>query len=159
VRAAGLPSVERGIVVGSGATARSVLAALAELGARQVVLLARSPEPARRLVALGDELGVHVEPQPLDAHPAEGADVLVSTVPASVQHAHAASWSGLVAPSGLVFDVVYEPRETPLLAAASGRGATTVPGTELLLRQAARQVELMTGVDHAPIAAMRAALG
>ena len=34
----------------------------------------------------------------------------------------------------------------------------TVPGTELLLRQAARQVTLMTGVDEAPLAAMRAAL-
>jgi shikimate dehydrogenase len=159
LRAAGLRSVERGIVVGSGATAGSVLAALAELGARQVVLLARSPEPARRLVDLGGDLGMDVEPKPLDARPADAADVLISTIPASAQHEHAASWAALVGPAGLVFDVVYEPRETPLLAAATRQGATTVPGTELLLHQAARQVQLMTGVDVAPIAAMRAALG
>ena len=52
VRAAGLDCVERGVVVGSGATAASVLAALAELGAPDVLVLARSG--ARdRLVGLG----------------------------------------------------------------------------------------------------------
>ncbi len=94
----------------------------------------------------------------MEATPAEPVDVLVSTIPATAQQERAADWAALVRPGGLVFDVVYEPRETPLLAAATRRGTVTVPGTELLLRQAARQVTLMTGVDEAPIAAMRAAL-
>ena len=94
----------------------------------------------------------------MEATPAEPVDVLVSTVPATAQQERAANWAALVRQGGLVFDVVYEPRETPLLAAATRRGMVTVPGTELLLRQAARQVTLMTGVDEAPLAAMRAAL-
>jgi shikimate dehydrogenase len=158
VRAAGLDSVERAVVVGSGATAGSVLAALAELGARKVVVLARSAQRAQRVVELGHHWGVDVERLPLEAAPAEPVDVLVSTVPATAQQERAADWAALVRPGGLVFDVVYEPRETPLLSAATRRGMVTVPGTELLLRQAARQVTLMTGVDEAPLAAMRAAL-
>ena len=41
--------------------------------------------------------------------------------------------------------------------AAAGRGYAAVAGTAMLLHQAARQVELMTG-QSAPLDAMRAAL-
>jgi shikimate dehydrogenase len=53
-------------------------------------------------------------------------------------------------------DVVYHPWPTRLAAAASAAGSVVVSGFELLLQQAARQVELMTG-RPAPVAAMRAA--
>jgi shikimate dehydrogenase len=56
-----------------------------------------------------------------------------------------------------VLDVVYHPWPTPLAQAASNSGATVVSGFDLLLHQAARQVELMTGVKPAPLEAMRAA--
>ena len=52
--------------------------------------------------------------------------------------------------------MVYDPPVTPLLSAAR-RGMVVSPGLDLLLLQAARQVKLMTGVDKAPVAAMRAA--
>lgn len=159
LRATGLDQVRRAAVIGSGATAGSVLAALADLGAREVLVLARSTDAAQRLVALGRELGLAVVPGPLTVVGQDPLDLTVSTVPASAQAEHAESWVSLLRPGGVAFDVVYEPRLTPLLAAA-GRleGIVTVPGTELLLQQAALQVELMTGVDEAPIAAMRAAL-
>jgi shikimate dehydrogenase len=56
-----------------------------------------------------------------------------------------------------VLDVVYHPWPTPLAQAASRAGAVVVSGFDLLLHQAARQVELMTGVKPAPLEAMRAA--
>ncbi|MBA3308964.1 MAG: shikimate dehydrogenase, partial [Nocardioidaceae bacterium] len=55
------------------------------------------------------------------------------------------------------FDVVYHPPDTALLAAVEQRGGRAVGGFELLLHQAARQVELMTGVGAAPVEAMRSA--
>ena len=100
-----------------------MLAALAELGARKVVVLARSPQRAQRVVGLGRHWGVDVERLPLEATPAERVDVLVSTVPATAQQERAANWAALVRQGGLVFDVVYEPRETPLLAAATWAAA------------------------------------
>ena len=151
-------TVRSAVLVGAGATAGSALAAVTELGAERVTVLARSPERAAVMVALGRDLGVHVavaslaEVGSLDA----GADVLISTIPASAQADLAAD---LARQADVVMDVVYEPRVTPLLSAAAVRGAVVVPGLELLLYQAARQVVLMTGVPEAPIEAMRAALG
>jgi len=144
-------SVERAVVVGGGATAASVGLALADLGCRHLTLLVRDPVRAEPTVAV------------LRGHPAaptvvvrtsldEGADVLVSTVPATAQGAA----TGLAGSVGVVFDVVYDPWPTPLARAAVRSGAVLVSGLDLLVHQAALQVRLMTGLD-APLAAMRSA--
>ena len=57
----------------------------------------------------------------------------------------------------MVVDLVYEPRETPLLVAARARGARTIGGLGMLVHQAALQVEIWSGRE-APIDAMRAAV-
>jgi shikimate dehydrogenase len=57
----------------------------------------------------------------------------------------------------VVVDLVYEPRETPLLAAARARGCLVVPGLGMLVHQAALQVERWTG-RAAPIPVMLAAV-
>ena len=59
--------------------------------------------------------------------------------------------------AGVVFEVLYDPWPTPLAAAAHAAGLPLVGGLDLLVHQAAVQVELMTGVGEAPLAAMRAA--
>ena len=67
---------------------------------------------------------------------------------------------GLVALAGavgVVFEVVYDPWPTPLAAGALQHGRPLVTGMDLLVHQAALQVELMAGLP-APMAAMRAVL-
>jgi shikimate dehydrogenase len=59
-------------------------------------------------------------------------------------------------PGQICVDLVYHPRDTPLLRAARERGAAGVDGLGMLVHQAALQVEAWTG-RSAPIAAMRAA--
>jgi shikimate dehydrogenase len=49
--------------------------------------------------------------------------------------------------------MVYEPRETPLLAAARERGCATIDGVEMLVAQAVGQFEAWTARE-APVAAM-----
>ena len=56
----------------------------------------------------------------------------------------------------VLLDVVYAGWPTPLARAFAQSGGAVVAGFEMLLHQAARQVELMTG-QPAPVAAMRAA--
>lgn len=143
-------------VVGAGATAASALAALAELGASSAVVLARDVGRAEsRLLGLGARLGTHVEVRHLDeAASVAPVDVLVSTIPAAAQSPYSAPLAGL---AGVVLDVVYDPPTTPLLTAAASAGRRPVPGFALLLHQAARQVELMTGCAAVPVEAMRAA--
>ncbi len=60
-------------------------------------------------------------------------------------------------PEQVVFDIVYTPLETKLLADARTRGCRIVPGIEMFLNQAVLQFERFTGAD-APIEVMRAVL-
>jgi len=53
-----------------------------------------------------------------------------------------------------VFDMVYDPLETPLLKAARTRGTEVIPGIEMFVQQAARQFEIWTG-KPAPADEMR----
>jgi 3-dehydroquinate dehydratase/shikimate dehydrogenase len=47
--------------------------------------------------------------------------------------------------AGLVFDMVYNPMETPLLKLAAERGIPVVTGMEMFVQQGARQFEIWTG--------------
>ncbi len=52
----------------------------------------------------------------------------------------------LLRPDATVFDLVYVPAETPLLAAARARGLRAANGSEMLIAQAAAAFERWTGV-------------
>ena len=143
-------AVTKGAILGAGATAASTGLALVELGAREVTLLARDATRAAETISV---IGSHpakpsVSVLPLDAAP--DADVLVSTVPAAAQTPDlVARWQDVP----VLFEVVYDPWPTPLVAAARG---SVVSGLDLLVHQAVLQFELFTG-QAAPLDAMRAA--
>lgn len=152
---AGVRHVDRAAVIGAGATAASALAALHDLGAHDVRVLARSPERARALEPVAAALGVRLRYAEL--HPLELEDrwpqVVVSTVPAGgLDELAAQSDPGGEVPP--LLDVVYAPWPTPLGGVYAAAGGVVVPGSAMLLHQAACQVELMTG-RTAPLAAMR----
>jgi shikimate dehydrogenase len=154
----GVSQVSSATVVGGGATATSAVLALAGLGLREVTLRVREPGRARETVEAAGRLrgAPRVTVARLDEPPGPvpHVDVVVSTVPAEAQAELAAP---LVAQAGLVFDVIYDPWPTPLALAAEAAGRTVVGGLDLLVHQATRQVELMTGCEKAPLHAMRAA--
>jgi shikimate dehydrogenase len=62
--------------------------------------------------------------------------------------------AGLFRPGQVVFDVVYTPLETKLLADARARGLQVISGVEMFINQAALQFKHFTGVD-APVEVMR----
>ena len=144
-------SCSHGVVLGAGATAASTGLALAELGASRITLLARNPGAAGETIEM---ISRHrskpvVSVLPLDAA-VDGADAVVSTVPAKAQTPELVDrWAA----TPVVFDVVYDPWPSPLLAVAPG---VAVSGLDLLVHQAVLQFELFTG-RTAPLAAMRAA--
>ncbi|MFC1516890.1 shikimate dehydrogenase, partial [Thermodesulfobacteriota bacterium] len=60
----------------------------------------------------------------------------------------------LFRPHQVVFDIVYTPHETKLLAEARARGLRVIFGVEMFINQAVLQFEKFTGVD-APVEVMR----
>lgn len=145
------------LVLGAGATAASAVAALAEIGACDVVVAARRPEAVMNLGAIAVRFGVAVSGVGLDGElPAALArsPVVVSTLPAGAADGLAAALPSRVA--GPLVDVVYDGWPTPLARAWHAAGGRVVGGLELLVRQAAVQVRLMTGRDP-DVGVMRAA--
>jgi shikimate dehydrogenase len=151
--------VRSATVLGAGATARSAIAALAELGIRQLALVLRAPEKAGPAYALAEALGMSPSVSGLSepwSFPA--VDLLVSTLPAgALESAPPPVVDRLVSQGVAVCDVVYSPPDTLLLRTARAYARPVSEGFDLLLHQAARQVELMTGCERAPLDAMRTA--
>ena len=139
-------------VLGGGATATSVGLALSDLGVRSTRLLVRDPSRAEETVtALRAHPGSpEVVVGPLVADDPT-ADIVVSTIPASAQTPDLVErWAAVP----VVFEVLYDPWPTPLAASALDSGRTLVGGLDLLVHQAALQIELFTG-RPAPLAVMR----
>lgn len=140
-RAAPGGSVARVTILGSGATARSALLSVVELGTREVTVLARTPAKARPLESLAAHHRLRLEVRPWSA-PVPAADLLISTVTAGAAD-ELAEAAGRSAP--VVLDAIYAPWPTALAKAAEDVGATVVGGLDLLVGQALLQIELMTG--------------
>lgn len=154
---AGAGKPDSATILGAGATACAALAALRELGLTEAVALARDRTRAGDLLAAALRLGMAVDVRPLSAGVRDG-DLLISTVPAGAADFLAERTGVLPLEPCAVLDVVYAPWPTPLARAAIEAGLPVAGGASMLLHQAARQVELMTGREPAPVAAMRAAL-
>jgi shikimate dehydrogenase len=65
--------------------------------------------------------------------------------------------ASLLAPHLMVYDTIYTPARTPLLAAAADAGALGANGLSMLLHQGALSFEIWFG-RKAPLEVMRAAL-
>jgi shikimate dehydrogenase len=124
------------VVLGAGGGARAVLVSLADQGAQEIRLINRSSE---RALALAREFGPPIKALPwADRHAAlAGAAMLINTTSQGMIGQPALDLTLDKLPrSALVSDIIYVPRETPLLAAARARGNETVNGLGMLLNQA-----------------------
>lgn len=158
-QAAGSGELGGGLILGAGATARSALMALSELGCTQVTVCARDPEKAgRSLAALAIALDVSLTVRSLARWPqviaprslstlGMSSTLAISTLPPPGAHEAAVTLTaGSTDLSGVcLLDVVYAHWPTPLAQAAAAHGASVVSGLDMLVHQAVEQVELMTG--------------
>ncbi|MFV0430534.1 MAG: shikimate dehydrogenase family protein [Arachnia sp.] len=153
-RAHGSPRLRSAGIVGNGATARSLLVAMAGLEVREVTVLARATHRAAALVELGTALGITCEVVSLD-EPLGGLDLIASTIPPQATASHAAAWAEAAA---VLFDVVYDPWPTPLASAAAARGRMALNGLDLLAGQAVDQFFRFTNTSITFEAARAAAV-
>jgi 3-dehydroquinate dehydratase/shikimate dehydrogenase len=128
------------LVLGAGGAARAAIFGLVDQGA-EVFVSNRTHETA---VALARKAHAKVLKQELLAK--QHFDVIVNTTPCGmtgVKPALPLKEDQLNA--ALVFDMVYNPIETPLLKLAKEHGLATISGAEMFVQQGARQFEIWTG--------------
>ncbi len=157
------PRGKKVVVLGAGGASRAISFTLAERGAEIVILNRRlemdwavelassiSQFSAREVKAL--ELNDKNLSSVLEA-----ADILVNatSVGMSPNSNNSPLPARLLKPELVVFDVVYNPLKTRLLAEAEAAGAETISGIDMLVWQGALAFELWTGAK-APIDIMKA---
>lgn len=149
----------RVVVLGAGGAARAVVFALRADGAAHLAVANRTVARAERLLA---ELAAGVVAEALPLDPATLApylarcDLLVNTTSVGLKPGETPLPDETVPPRALVYDVIYNPPQTRLLAAAQARGAGTLGGLSMLVAQGAAAFTLWTGRE-APLAVMRRA--
>jgi shikimate dehydrogenase len=164
------PKRKKAMLLGVGGAARAVALALIEGGAEVIFLMARKPRLLDRMA---------VEMKPLTptgttvtwAYWGDGsylkmmneADLVVNCTPIGTAGSADAGKSpvdaSLMKPHTLFFDLVYNPAETPFVAAAKAAGAKTVAGLPMLVYQAAESFKLWTGEDADTAKMLEAARG
>ncbi|RJY09569.1 shikimate dehydrogenase [Aurantiacibacter aquimixticola] len=141
-------------IIGTGGAARAIAAALAENGFTLVVI-GRDVEKAAHLLSAIDSDGEH-HVAPLDhfAKPTDFAfddregclDLVVNASPLGMAGQPPLHFDLSHAPPGsIVYDIVTDPRETPLLKAAKAAGFATIDGLSMLIGQAAIAFERFFG--------------
>ncbi|HEX5233762.1 MAG TPA: shikimate dehydrogenase [Silvibacterium sp.] len=128
------------LVMGSGGAARAAVFGLKEKGA-EVYVMNRTPEAAQKLARQAKAKTFR-----RDQLTKTSFDVIVNATPAGMQGVKPAS---LLEPkeinARLVFDLVYNPLETPLIRMAREKNIPVVTGVEMFVHQGARQFEIWTG--------------
>jgi len=132
------------VVIGAGGAARAVLFALARLGIGRVTIQNRN---VLKAAALLSSFGIKGDAMPLGS-PLTPAALVVNTSSLGMNGYPPLEidLSGLPE-DAVVYDLVYAPLETGLLAQARARELHTVDGLDMLIGQAALAFELFFGAE------------
>jgi len=136
-------------IVGAGGASRAAAFALVRAGAHVTVFARRAEQAAEVAAATGCAAAG------LDSLPGLRWDVLLNATPvgSGALPDRSPVPARILRPGAVVFDMVYEPCETVLLASARAKGCVAIDGVEMLVAQAVGQFEAWTG-QLAPAEAM-----
>ena len=139
----GLDLADRPVtIVGSGGAARAILFALTRMAVGPVTILARNPLKGAALLAA---FALKGRALPIGAAAPPAALLVNATTLGMAGQPPLSLDLGALPDDAVVYDIVYAPIETPLLAAARARDLDTIDGLEMLVGQAAVAFELFFG--------------
>ena len=135
------------LVLGAGGAARAAVFGCCDKGA-EVFILNRTPETAQKLARQSGAKAIK-----RDVVAKTQFDVIINATPVGMAGlVKAGAKSVPVSPleaneinARYVFDLVYNPIETPLLRMARQKGIAVITGVEMFVQQGARQFEIWTG--------------
>ena len=143
------------VVLGAGGAARAIVAGLQDEGTPEIRITNRTPE---RAAAIRDEFGnaVRLIPWEQRADALGDAALLINTTSLGMEGQPALDIDLMKLPAtSVVYDIVYVPLETPLLAAARARGNPAIDGLGMLLHQARPGFRKWFGTDPVVDQALR----
>ncbi|NYF79534.1 shikimate dehydrogenase [Granulicella arctica] len=128
------------LVLGAGGAARAAVFGLRDKGS-EVFILNRTPETAQKLARQAGAKTIKK-----DALAKTNFDVIVNATSVGMAGQKAAPLlEAKDMNARLVFDLVYNPLETPLLRLARQKNIPIITGVEMFVQQGARQFEIWTG--------------
>jgi 3-dehydroquinate dehydratase / shikimate dehydrogenase len=128
------------LVLGAGGAARAAVFGLRDKGA-EVHILNRTPETAQKLAKQAGAKTIKK-----DALAKTPFDVIINATPIGMTGIKGAQLlEAKDLNTKLVFDLVYNPIETPLIRAARQQNIPIITGIEMFVQQGARQFEIWTG--------------
>lgn len=146
-------NVGKTVILGSGGSARGIAYNLAVSGKIQNLLLcSRNETTAKEICTLVSEnSNARTEYITRDSlfSRKEEISLVIHTTPLGMKGQAPGPFlpEFFFNPNMTLFDIVYNPLETPLVKAAKKAGAKIIPGSEMLLYQAMKQFELFTGIS------------
>ncbi|MBI2166534.1 MAG: shikimate dehydrogenase [Chloroflexi bacterium] len=155
------PRGKRALVLGAGGSARAIALALAREGVAALYMANRTRKRAQAVAKAVRPALAQVKTVPLEAAAlraaAAQADLIVNCTTLGMKHGpgegETPMTADLIPVSALVYDIVYNPPETPLLREAKKAGARTLGGLPMLVYQGAEAFRLWTG-RQAPLEVM-----
>lgn len=152
------------LLLGAGGVAKAVAISLASHGAARITIanrtLERAEELANRLEKIAPQVKATCIPLggcELDKYTKDSQIVINATSIGLKSDAMPPVNTGLFHDGQLVYDVIYNPPKTKLLAEAELRGAKILSGLGMLIYQGALAFEIWTG-EKAPVEVMRRAI-
>ena len=135
------------VVIGSGATARSGIAALSKLFPKtEVLVVSRNKAAGNDLEQLARKLGLSASESTATVQTLSAANLVMSLVPAG---SYAELWDEIKhssnSRSGTLFDVAYNP--WPSQAGLAWSPSTVISGIEMLIWQAIEQIQLFVSAN------------
>jgi 3-dehydroquinate dehydratase/shikimate dehydrogenase len=132
------------LVLGAGGAARAAVFGCCDKGA-EVFILNRTHETAQKLARQSGAKAIR-----RDAVAKTHFDVIINTTPIGMagntsKNTPASPLEAAELNARYVFDLVYNPIETPLLRLARQKGIAVITGVEMFVQQGARQFEIWTG--------------
>jgi shikimate dehydrogenase len=132
------------VVVGAGGAARAVLYALAKARIGRVTVQNRDVAKAARLLS---HFGVEGDAVPLGSALPHAALLVNASALGMIGRPPLDLDLAALPDDALVYDIVYAPLETSLLAQARARGLRVIDGLEMLIAQAALAFTLFFGAE------------
>ncbi|MFT4246240.1 MAG: shikimate dehydrogenase [Micrococcaceae bacterium] len=131
-------------VLGGGATAMSAFCALADLGFSNIDLFLRSPNKAIDIIKLAKQLNINCTIKNLNEE--IKANYLISTLPQDSIKSYKNNLD--LTKTSLAFDVNYNPWPSELGKYCAAAKVEIIPGIDMLLHQAVKQVQIYTGTTR-----------